>query len=852
MAITKHELLGGMEVILEENHARPVISFNALVKVGSAFETDKEAGMTHVIEHMIFKGTPTYPVGEIARSIEAAGGDINAYTSYDQTVYFINMASRFADKALAILCDAIKNPLFDSQELENEKEVILEEIRREQDDPARLIGELLFQEAYVRHPYGRPIIGFPKTVKSFTHDDVMRFYRKWYTPHNIAFIVVGDFETKSMLAKLEKHFKDFKGPKPPTNPAAKLVEPEQKAPRLLIKEANIQNTHLAMAWHVPEIVHEEVPAIDVAAHILGGSDSSRLEQEVKERKKLVHHISSYAYTPKDPGIFAISALMADALVPQALEAILHEVNIIRNEAAQTSEISRAKINIRSGEVYERETVGGQSGKLAYFLATAGSHDFERRYYQMLQDVHTDDVMTAARDYLSSDNLTAILMVPHGSPWAKNKQKIMSIMKNSTRPQREKSKVVERKLHRMKLKNGLTLIVSEDHRLPIAAMNVTAKGGLRFETKADNGVTTLMSRTMTKGTTGRDAVRIAKDTEKIAGQLQGFSGRNTCGLKSEFLSEHLQDGFELFSDVLAHPSWAKNEIANEKAFLLHSIRDQEDQLSLMAFLHFLETLYPKHPYGLRSLGTIKTVKKLTAGDMARTYKRIFSPKRMVMSVVGDVNPDEIKDLAEEYMGGLPKGAGNPPKLKADPRPKKLLTTQHLKKEKQQAHIVYGFQGTTIASNDRFAMTVLNNILAGQGGRLFLKLRDEMGLAYAVSAVHVEGVEPGYVAVYIGTEPGKIDTSIDGIKAQLGMITDKLVTKEELDRAKQYIVGTYELELQRFSALANSYSLNELYGLGVEEVERYPKKIMAVSREDVLRVAKKHFILDAPVMSIIRPA
>lgn len=247
-----------------------------------------------------------------------------------------------------------------------------------------------------------------------------------------------------------------------------------------------------------------------------------------------------------------------------------------------------------------------------------------------------------------------------------------------------------------------------------------------------------------------------------------------------------------------------------------------------------------------------MKKLTAGDATNLYKRIFSPKQMVMSVVGDVNPDEIKDLAEEYLDDLPKGAAKPPKLKADPRPKKPLTTEHFKKEKQQAHIVYGFQGTTIASKDRFAMTTLNNILAGQGGRLFLKLRDEMGLAYAVSSIHVEGVEPGYVAVYIGTEPGKVDTSIDGIKTQLGMITDKLVSKEELDRSKQYIVGTYELELQRFSALASSYSLNELYGLGVEEVERYPKKILTVTREDVLRTARKYFTLDTPVLSIIRPA
>ncbi len=852
MTVTIHALPNGMSILLEENHVRPVISFNALVKVGSAFETDEEAGMCHVIEHMLFKGTPTYPVGEIAKSIEASGGDINAYTSLDQTVYYINMASRFAEKGLAILTDAIQHPLFDAEELQREKEVILEEIRRGKDNPAQLLGEELFKLAYTTHPYGRPIIGFPKTVTRFRRQDLIAFHRRWYSPRNIVFIVVGDFDTLEMLDKIKAHFAEFEGPPPPTSAAATRPEPAQESMRLNIRPVNIQNVHLALAWHVPSITHRDVPAIDVAAHILGGTDSSRLEQEVKERKRLVHHISSYAYTPKDPGLLTINALLGDAHVPQAIEAILHEIRLIQDEPVQAAELSRAKLNIRSGEIYEKETVGGQGGKLAYFLATAGSHEFEQRYYQMLQDVRISGVRSAARDYLPTSRITAMLLVPTESRWAKDTSAIETALKAGGIPARARPRVrKEGTLHRMRLKNGAILIVGENHNLPLVAMNATVPGGLRYETHATNGITTLVSRVITKGTNTRSAVRIAKDIEKIAGNISGFSGRNAFGLRCEFLSEHLRDGFELFSDILTHPAWSRREVANEKRIMLHAIRDQEDSLGTMAFVHFLEALFPRHPYGLRTLGTAASVKSISGSDIAQLYKRLFRPSRMIVSVVGDVSPHEIEELADELLTDLPKGKTVKPRITKDEPPAEPRQVVHHKKEKQQAHIALGFQGTTVKNNDHYAFAVLNNILAGQGGRLFLTLRDQMGLAYVVSSMTFDGIEPGFFAVYMGTEPAKIKTAIDGIKSELTKIITTAVEPEELDRAKQYIVGSYELDQQRNSALATSYALNEFYGLGIAEVERYPKKILAVTRDDVLRVARKYFDLDAPVISIIRP-
>lgn len=853
MTVKTFTLDNGMQILLEENRSSPVISFNALVKVGSAFESDAEAGMCHVIEHMLFKGTPTRPVGAIAREIEAAGGEINAFTSFDQTVYYINMATRFADRGLAILADALQNPLFDENEVAREKEVILEEIRREKDNPGRVVGELLFKNAYERHPYGRPIIGFPETVNSFTRKHLLDFYRRWYVPKNIAFIVVGDFDTETMLEQLKRTLAHFEGAPPPTPVVEAIVEPPQKNLRIVVDHMNIQSTYLAIAYHIPAIVHPDVPALDAMSHILGGAESSRLEQIVKEKKHLVHQIAAVSYTPKDPGIMTISSVLNDDNVQKALEAIQIEIERMHKEPVLVSELSRAKLNIRSNEIYEKETVGGQAGKLASFLAAAGTHEFESRYYQMLMDVRAETIRQVAKRYLTPENCTLAILTPHGSAWPKQKKNLSAALgyeaggkPSKKRPKEEPSPVKE-----FRLKGGLKVIVRENHNLPLVAISAAWLGGTRFETPSNNGISELASRLLTKGTKTRDAVTIAKEIERLAGHLEGFSGRNTFGVRCQFISDYINDGVELFSDILTHPAFSPHEVAHEKKLLLQSIKDQEDALASMAFIHFLKKLFPRHPYGLRVLGSSKSVKALTPAIIRRHYMNSLKSEGTVISVVGDVSPREIVDLLEGHLSDLARGRARALRVPIDPKPSKPEVVEAKKKEKQQAHIVMGFQGTSFLNQDRYAMAVLNNILAGQGGRLFLELRDRMGLAYAVSSINVEGMEPGYFAVYIGTEPAKIDTAINGIRSELKKIINEPVSTDELSRSQQYLVGTYELESQRLMALASSYTFNVLYGLGVNEVARYPKKILAVTREDVSRVAKKYISPEAYVLSIIKP-
>jgi zinc protease len=401
-----------------------------------------------------------------------------------------------------------------------------------------------------------------------------------------------------------------------------------------------------------------------------------------------------------------------------------------------------------------------------------------------------------------------------------------------------------------LGNGMRLIIRENHMLPIVAVYAVMPGGLRFETARNNGISYLASRTLTKGTERRSAIEIAEKIESIAGVIDGFCGRNTVGVRTEFLSEKLHDGFGLFSEVITSASFDDKEVEKERAQQIESIHNQEDHLHSMAFVHFLKQLYPGHPYGFRMLGEASTVKRLTSGQLKRWWQERLNPAEMCISVVGDVSPSEVIRMTKDWIPLKKKPIRRSINCHVVP-PDSIRYNEVIKKGKEQSHIVLGFLGTVLKSADHYRLSVLNHILAGQGGRLFVTLRDKMSLAYSVNSTLQSGMEPGYFAVYIGTDPAKTDTAIKAIKRELEQIRKEPVSREELERAKQYMVGTFELEQQKNRSLASAYAFNVIYELGLSESEKYPQRIMKVTRDEILATARKYINMDAYVLSVIKP-
>jgi zinc protease len=837
----------GLKVILEEDRTTPVVALQVWVKVGSADEKDEEAGMCHFIEHMLFKGTEKRKVREGAKEIESLGGTINAYTSYDQTVYHITLASRYAGIGLDILSDAIQHSAFDPIELEREREVILEEIRRAQDDPSKRLFRQTTATFYQKHPYGRPVIGYADTVRSIRRVQMVEFFKRWYAPNHMVLVAVGDFDAREMERNIKDIFKDFRPSS--ESPAQRMKEPVLQEVRSVISHGSFKETYLQIGFPAPSARDEDTAALDAIAHVLGGGEASRLVQKVKLDKRLVHSIYASAYTPKDPGLFFIGATLPAENLEKALEAILEEANRLKGEGVSAEELHRAKVNIESDLIYSRQTVQGQAGKIGSYELSAGDFQFEKEYLRRVALLQNEDIQRVSRKYFNSHQSVISVLAPDEKA---DFFKDLSLKSLAEKAGLDGDPVLKRSpLYKTILDNGIRLIVKENRSVPIVTAQVSFLGGVRFEQDSNNGISYFTAVMLTKGTKDQSSVEIARKVERMAGSLNSFSGYNSLGLTFTFLNQHFEEAFKLLTEVIRQPSFDGEEMEKRKGLILASIRQQEDDLARLVFKLFRSTLYEKHPYRMDALGTLDSIQRLTQKDLKEFYERIAVPENMVITVVGDVDQSQVILAVKKGFGDLKAKTFRVPVISQEPSRQKKRRAE-LFKQKEQAHFVLGFLGVSFDHPDCYALTVLDGVLSGQGGRLFRELRDKESLAYALDFMAQPNLDPGFIGVYMGTHPDKLETAIESVLRELKKVKEEGLTEEEVARAKKYLIGNFEIGLQTNAAQANQMSLDELYGLGFDHDQRYPREIEKVTKQDVDRVAKRYLHLEAYTLALIRPS
>ncbi len=863
----RYVLSNGLTVLLAESHAAPVAAIQAWVRVGSADETADETGLAHLHEHMLFKGTARRGPGEIARDVEARGGEINAWTSYDETVYHLVLASEFLGDGLDILSDALQASTFDAAELARETEVVCEEIKRSEDMPSRKISRDLFGLSYEAHPYRRPVIGTEQSVRSFDRPKILSFYRRHYTPSSIVLSVVGDFEEKAALALVERRWGGDFGTPGVASPRQRAPEPEQREARFRLTVDDVREAHLSFGWHVPGLKHQDIPALDLLAIVLGQGDSSRLALNVKRRLQLATEAYAYCYTPMDPGLFVVGATVAKLQGAEAVRALLQEVQRMREEPIGEVDLATAKRQIESEAIYQHETVQGWARKLGYYESTAGSLDFEAEYQAKIQATSAEQVREVAERYLRPERVSLVGLLPKGFPLEAAQAQALVAEILGAKPVTRKSGGAAaappapmaaalvrsgrpEPLRTSALPGGGTLLVQRDISVPLVAFRAVYPGGLRWETEANNGVDHLLSMVVTRGAAGRTAEEISRAVDRMAGSLGAVTGRNSFGLRGEFLSRFFPEAFSLFLDCLLKPDLAEAEIQKEREIVLQDIRSRDDHPAGVAFDLFARTLFQVHPYRLNAMGETPSVEKLDRAALQGHLRRICGPGALSLAVVGDVDPDRVLDMATAILKTDLRETGASPPPPVEPRPPHPRRADKVL-EKAQAHLVLGYLGVRLTDADRFPLEVLSSVLSGQGGRLFVELRDKRSMAYSVTSMSVEGLDPGYFAVYMGTSPEKVVDAIEGVRLELGRVRDEIIGEEELRRAQRYLVGSHAIGLQRRSATAAAISFGHAYGLGPESYRHYAEHIEAVRAEDIRKVARELLDPRGEVLAVVGP-
>jgi len=863
---TRHRLDNGLTVLHEHLGAAHVVAWQIWVNVGGADEGPDEAGLAHLHEHMLFKGTERRGPGEIARDIEAHGGEVNAWTSFDHTVYHTVMASQFAREGLDVLADAVRFPRFDAVELARECEVVVEEIKRADDAPARRSSRDLFETSYAVHPYRLPVLGTPESVRATTRERILGFYRKHYTPEAMTLIAVGDVPLDSVRHWAEELLGgDWKRPRAPGRHRSQ--EPARGGRRIHLVPDEAKEAWLNVSFAIPGANHEDVPALDVLAMLAGQGETSRLFRQVKRDARLVNEISAYAYTPVDPGLFGLGMTLPGEKVRPAITEALRALAQLVAAPPTEEELGTIKALVESEAVYARETVQGLARKLGHYETTLGGYEAEERYHARVAALTPDAVLQVARRYLDFDAAVVTGLLPAGTQLTDAEvHEALDEARRApgvTTPARRAQTVPAAAMPKLKgvgpeagnvtvetLPNGARLILREERAAPLVAMRAAFVSGLRFETEENNGLTTLLSRMLTRGTASLGAEEIQHVMDACAGSISGAGGRNSVSLRAEALSRHFDRTFTLFADCLLDPAFPEEELERERNLQLQEITAREDRPSSLAFDAFSRALFQRHPYRLPQIGERATVERLDAEQLRAHHHRFHDPSRMVLAIIGDVNRTEALERARTLFGGAGESPGPLPEVSHDSPPTERRRV-HRTLARAQAHVVMGFQGLTLFDPDRHALEVLSTVLSGMGGRLFTELRDKRSMAYTVTSLAVEGIDPGYFAVYIGTSPDKREAAEAGMEAELQKVLDHPITPAELDRAKAHLVGTHEIGLQRNAARAALLALDGVYGLGLDNFEHYDERIQSVTAEDVLRVARRILQLDRAVVAVVGP-
>lgn len=859
----KYQLKNGLKVLMVPSHKSPVLSIQMWVKTGSADEKKGEEGISHFIEHLVFKGTRKFKVGEIASQVEAAGGELNAYTSFDQTVFYVTISKEFQNVGLNVISEMMGFPQFDAKEIDNEREVVIEEIKRSNDSPHRQASRLLFETMYKKHPYGIPVIGYAENINTVSRDVLVDYFKTRYNPKTMTLIVAGDFKAPEMRRKIEEHFGIFK---PNKLRVVSRKKDGAKKSALVVKTAPFAETIVHLAFPTPKASHKDIAALEVFALIFGQGESSRLNQRLRTHGHLVNFAGSSVFVARDPGFMAVSVSLNENDFEQAMGALLEEIKLILTEPISQEELSKAVTNLSSEQFYNQETVDGLARKYGHYQDLFGDPSYFEKFMKQVNALTTKDLQKVARKYLDAKNASLVMMTPAQQeriePLAKDwmarfrkltSKKIKSAnIKSAGRGRKKISWLTKRPkglsedIQKLELSNGATLIMRPSFETPVISIRCASLGGSRLETPALQGATELLSRVWTAGAGRYDETTYNRKIDEMAASLSAFGGRNSQGLSVTCLRPFAAEMVELFAMTLQDPHFENKAIQREVKSMQEHVKLRQDNPAQLCVLDFMRGLFGDHPYGRDPYGSEDQIARLNQASVREIFAQ---QKGLTLVASGAIDPSELREMLETSLAKIKVRAREENKLFPLRYPDQDV---RLFKEssKQQSHIVWGFPGLKLKDPQRYALQVMQAVLAGQGGRLFIELRDKASLAYSVSPMRMEGLEGGYFGAYIGCSPEKAEKALKMMKIEFDKLCSTPMGQEELERAQRYLIGKHDIELQKNSNITSAILFDHIYGIDFLETYKFGEKIRAVTAQDVHDLARGIFQKPS-VVSLVGP-
>lgn len=823
---TVHKLPNGQTLVIQENHNNPIVTIDTWVRTGSINEVDTNSGVAHFLEHLFFKGTKKHPVGEFDRILESKGAIINAATSKDFTHYYITIPSEHFNEALELHADMLTDPQIPRKELEKERKVVLEEISKDLNTPAKKVYNNLNEMMYSHHPYKRTVIGSADVISTIRREEILDFFNKYYTPSNMVTVIVGDIDTTNIIEKVTNAFNsEYKKPlKKIYHKEFPLFNQKRKTEYL-----DTQSGYLMIGFRGVNITDNETFALDILAEILGGGKSSKFYRNIKEQKGLAYSISASNGSYKDDGIFYISANCTPTNIEKVEKSIFEEISYIQKYGITEEELNTAKKTIEQDTYYARESTSNISSELGYIVTLTGSADLYDDYIENIKKVSSNDVQRAAQKFLGVNKSAISIAMP------KNMEKEIIHKQSSHSAQKiSKSNGIEKYI----IDNKTTLLINNHKNNDIIAINIIAKGGELLEKNIGEG--TLVASTILKGTKKYSSQELAQIMEENGIKIEPACSEDYFSINVQTTTSQIDLTLEILDEILNGALFDDYEIEKKRTEILNKIRQQRDIPMNIALEDFKTFIYENSVYSNSNKILEKALPKVTRENVLNYYNKIFDSKNIVISVNGNVNTNNLINTFGTILTNKNQAVFDYNNYKVTKLTQAKIV-QNKVKDLQTSWLFLGWQTNGIQDKKDFVtLKVINTILGGgMSSRMYKNLREQDGLAYQLGSSYSPKALGGIFMTYIGTNPEKLGYSKQKIKNEIERLKIEFVSDTELQDAKNRLKGSFIIAQETNAEKASVIGLFEALGFGYDFYDKYIKMIDETSASDIIRVANKYF-------------
>ncbi len=865
-------LKNGLEVILVEMHKAPIIISRLYYKVGSRNEEVGKTGISHVVEHMMFKGTRKFPTGKISKLIKRNSGVFNAFTSTDLTCYFEQMPRNKIDIALEIEADRMHNCVFDPEEFKKEIEVIKEERRlRIENSPEAILMEELRATFYMSHPYHWPIIGWMNDLNNITRDDAYQYYKTYYTPNNAVLVLVGDFDSEAMLKKVKKYF--GKIPKGPEIPQRNIIEPAIRTKKMLQKKSvQVANRKYIAYFQGVDFTNRDYPALYLAGQILSSGRTSRLYKKLIRTRLCSSVRLSIQHNMDLSPISFFAELYPETSLDTVKTIFRKEIEQMKNQPVSSKELRKIKNRFKTNSVYMSMAVADVASRLGNYEVKAGDFSYYDSLLQRIDRVTKDDIQRVMKKYFNFEYYVEGILSPGDSSsvsveaarvTGKAATPGSGLTEHEIKPEEPEDvpfnpddfirpNPIAPKLKEFKLSNGINVIFYEDHTFPIIELNGIIKIGNATMNDELPGVGDLTAEMIKQGSE-RFPYQVLIDTlSMMAAGVTFHRGDEDIYFSWGTIKENFPVLTEIGSDLLQHPAFPENELERLKKRKIAVLKDAEKRTGWRTSRYIVNRIFEGHPYS--RIATIDGLERITVNDLKQFHRTYYRPELTTLVIIGDISQAKLKEMLEKYLGIWK----NPTPFQAVPYPeqKKLKTLEikvYTNYEDKQVTVKIAHDMPTNQSPDVDKLEMANYILGGSSltSRLGVNIRDKQGLTYGITSQLKLRNHGGWILIASQTAPKNTGQLLVSALYEIERFRKEGATEAELNDAKRYFLGilpmVVETPLDIQGVITNLVEDDK----PLNDFDTYADRLIRVSTEDVLEAARKYFHPEKAIIAIGGP-